>query len=312
MYSMTFPIRLNDVMSSPVETRGPDCTAQAAAATCLDRDIGSLVIIEEGEAVGIVTSDDFVGILRSDSDPRTIPLSEFMSIDIVTVDASATVGDAVEVMFDNDVARLVVFDGDELVGLVSTDDIVHHVPQVLQRREFNRPEARAHQYHRSQETAYEMDDWETQSSGLSDEQISVGDRISFTKTCSEQDVRGFAAATGDTNRLHLDEEFAQQTRFGRRIVHGTLISGLISAALARLPGLTIYLSQNLSFLKPADVGARITAVCEVSEKLSEDKYQLTTDVTDGDGERLVEGQAAVLIDETPDVGHVTVEAVTTG
>jgi len=70
---MTFPIRLNDIMSSPVETRGPDCTAQAAAATCLDRDIGSLVVVEEGEAVGIVTSDDFVRILRDDSDPRTIP-----------------------------------------------------------------------------------------------------------------------------------------------------------------------------------------------------------------------------------------------
>jgi len=309
---MTFPIRINDVMSSPVETSAPDSTAQAAATKCLDENIGSLVVVEEGEAVGIVTSDDFVGILRNDSDPRTRPLSEFMSTDIVTIDASATVGDAVETMFDNDVARLVVFDGDDLVGLVSTDDIVHHVPQVLQRREFDRPDDRVHQYHRTQETAYGMADWETQCSGLSDDQISVGDKVSFTKTFSEQDVRGFAAASGDTNRLHLDEEFARQTRFGRRIVHGTLVSGLISAALARLPGLTIYLSQNLSFMQPADVGDRITAVCEISENLSGDKYQLTTDVSNADGDRLVEGQAAVLIDETPDVGQVTVEAVTTG
>ena len=309
---MTFPIRINDVMSSPAETSDPDSTAQAAATKCLDRDVGSLVVVDEGETVGIVTSDDFVGTLRSASDPRTIPLSEFMSTDIVTIDASATVGDAVEKMFDNDVARLVVFDGGELVGLVSTDDIVHHVPQVLQRREFDRSEDRVRQYHRSQETAYEMDDWETQSSGLSDEQISVGDKVSFTKTFSEQDVRGFAAASGDTNRLHLDEEFARQTRFGRRIVHGTLVGSLISAALARLPGLTIYLSQNLSFLKPAEVGDRVTAVCEVTENLSGEKYQLTTDVTDDDGERLVEGQAAVLIDETPDIEEITVEAVTAG
>lgn len=306
---MTFPIRINDVMSSPVETSAPDSTAQAAAEKCLDKNIGSMVVVEAGEVVGIVTSDDFVGILRSDTDPRTRPLSEFMSTDIVTIDASATVGDAVETMFDNNVARLIVFDGDELVGLVSTDDIVHHVPQVLQRRELNRPEDRGHQYHRTQETAYEMDDWEAQSRGLSDEQISVGDTVSFTKTFSEQDVRGFAAASGDTNRLHLDEEFARETRFGRRIVHGTLVGGLISAALARLPGLTIYLSQNLSFLKPADIGDRVTAVCEVSENLSGDKYQLTTDVTDSDGERLVEGQAAVLIDETVDTGQTAVEAV---
>ena len=309
---MTFPIRINDVMSSPVETAASDCTAQVAAEKCLDRNVGSLVVVADGEAVGIVTSDDFLGTLRGDSDPRTRPLSGFMSTDIVTIDASATVGDAVERMFDNDVARLVVYDGDELVGLVSTDDIVHHVPQVFQRGELDRPEAHGHQYHRFQETAYEMDDWETQSSGLSDDQVSVGDTVSFTKTFSEQDVRGFAAASGDTNRLHLDEEYARQTRFGRRIVHGTLVSGLISAALARLPGLTIYLSQNLSFLQPAEVGDRITAVCEVSENLSGEKYQLTTDVTDGDGERLVEGQAAVLIDETPDVGQITIETVATG
>jgi len=306
---MPFPIRITDVMSSPAETAPPDTTATAAAATCQDADIGSLVVVDQGEVVGIVTSDDFVGVLRGDADPRRRRLAAFMSTDVVTIDASATVGEAVERMVDNDIARLVVLDGEELVGLVSTDDIVHHVPQVLQRSEFDRPDDEGHRYQRFQETAYEMDDWETESRGLSDADVSVGDRIAFTKPISEEDVRGFAAASGDTNRLHLDEDYASETRFGRRIVQGTLVGGLISAALARFPGVTIYVSQTLSFFQPADIGERLTAVCEISEHVRGDKYQLTTDVVDADGERLVEGQAAVLIDEPPEVGRVEVEAI---
>jgi acyl dehydratase len=123
----------------------------------------------------------------------------------------------------------------------------------------------------------------------------------------EQDVRTFAAASGDTNRLHLDDEFAAGTRFGRRIVHGTLVSGLISAALARLPGLTIYLSQDLSFRAPVDIGERVTAVCEVVGSIDTNKYELTTDVLDSEGETVVEGQAAVLVDDLPDAGKIDVE-----
>ncbi|MBV0925880.1 MaoC family dehydratase [Halomicroarcula limicola] len=148
-----------------------------------------------------------------------------------------------------------------------------------------------------------------ESTGLDDNRINVGDRVTFSKTVSERDVKRFATASGDTNRLHLDEEYASQTRFGRRIVHGTLVCGLISAALARLPGVTIYLSQDLSFLKPAEVDDRLTAVCEVATDLGRNKYQLTTDVLDEDGDRLIEGQAAVLIDETPESGRVMVETL---
>lgn len=306
---MGFPIRVNDVMSSPVETTSPETTASNAAGRCHAASIGSLVVVEDGEVVGIVTSDDFVQLLSEESDPKGHLLSEFMSTDVISVEASAPLGDAVETMFEHDIARLVVFDGDELVGLISTDDVVRHVPQILQRRELEGYEQQTARYRRRQETAYEKDDWDVEGVGLDDHRINVGDRVEFSKTISEQDVRTFAAASGDTNRLHLDEEYANQTRFGRRIVHGTLISGLISAALARLPGVTIYVSQDLSFLNPTDTGDRLTAVCEVVKDLGRNKYQFTTDVVNEDGEPIIEGQAAVLIDEMPETGRVTVEAL---
>jgi 3-hydroxybutyryl-CoA dehydratase len=141
--------------------------------------------------------------------------------------------------------------------------------------------------------------WEWDRTVDSREELTVGDRVRFSKTLTDRDVAGFAAASGDTNRLHLDDGFAEETRFGGRIVHGTLVSGLISAALARLPGLTIYLSQDVRFLGPVRPNTRVTAVVEILEDLDDNRYRLSTVVDDEDGETVVEGEAVVLIDDLP-------------
>lgn len=154
-----------------------------------------------------------------------------------------------------------------------------------------------------------MADWVVTSLGVSEKHVTVGDKVEFSKTLTEQDVRTFAGLSGDTNRLHLDEEYAAGTRFRRRIVHGTLVSGLISAALARLPGVSIYVSQDLSFLDPVGIGDRVTAVCEVVEGLGEQKYTLTTDVFDSDGTQVIGGQAVVLIDRPPETASIDVEPI---
>lgn len=149
-------------------------------------------------------------------------------------------------------------------------------------------------------TAYASPEWEFERTVELPSEISVGDSVRFTKTLTDDDVLAFAGASGDTNRLHLEEDFAEETRFGGRIAHGTLVSGLISAALARLPGLTIYLSQDLQFLKPVSIGETLTAETEVLEDLGENKYRLRTDVTSEDTEeQVIKGEAVVLIDQLP-------------
>jgi acyl dehydratase len=153
----------------------------------------------------------------------------------------------------------------------------------------------------SPELTYSKESWTFERSEEAGEGVvSVGDCVRFSKRLTDDEIRLFADASGDTNRLHLDDDFAEETRFGRRIVHGTLVSGTISAALARLPGLTIYLSQDLQFLGPVDVGETVTAVCEVVEDLGDGRYRLTTVVEDEDGETVIDGEAIVLIDELPD------------
>ncbi len=149
------------------------------------------------------------------------------------------------------------------------------------------------------ELAFVSPEWTTVRSVESHDDLGVGEFVEFSKRIDEAEVRAFAEASGDTNRLHLDEGFAAGTRFGGRIVHGTLVAGLISAALARLPGLTIYLSEELSFRAPARVGSRLTARCEIVEDLGGHRYRLTTEVGDGEGTVLIDGEAVVLVDELP-------------
>jgi acyl dehydratase len=152
----------------------------------------------------------------------------------------------------------------------------------------------------SPELTYSKSEWTFEHSDEGDGVVSVGDRIRFSKRLTEEEIQVFADASGDTNRLHLDADFAEQTRFGRQIVHGTLVSGVISAALARLPGLTIYLSQDLQFLGPVDIGETVTAIVEVVEDLGDGRFRLTTVVEDESGETVIDGEAIVLIDEVPE------------
>jgi len=145
----------------------------------------------------------------------------------------------------------------------------------------------------------DLPEWHAETTAETAEELSVGDRFEFTKTITDEDVRGFAAASGDTNPLHLDDEFAEQTRFRGRIAHGTLVGGLISAALARVPGLVIYLSQDLEFHNPVRVDDCITAECEIVEDLGNSQYRLTTRVLDGE-DVVIDGEAVILVDDLPE------------
>ena len=69
------------------------------------------------------------------------------------------------------------------------------------------------------------------------EDLSVGQKASFGKTITEADIVLFAAVTGDTNPMHLNEEYARDSFFSERIAHGMLAAGLITKVMGtQLPG----------------------------------------------------------------------------
>ncbi|MCC6799880.1 MAG: MaoC family dehydratase [Anaerolineae bacterium] len=127
--------------------------------------------------------------------------------------------------------------------------------------------------------------------------LSVGDKASRSKTFGDEDVRGFAQISGDTNPVHLDDAYAAQTRFGRRLVHGMLTASLLSATLANdLPGEgTIYMSQTLQFKAPVFIGDTITATVEVTAYRADRRIAtLATTCVNQDGVVVVQGEAVVL------------------
>jgi 3-hydroxybutyryl-CoA dehydratase len=122
----------------------------------------------------------------------------------------------------------------------------------------------------------------------------------MSKTITDEDIRVFAYLTGDHNPVHLDDEYAAGTRFGRRIAHGMLSASLISALLANeLPGRgTVYLSQSLQFVAPVYPGDTVTARVTVT-KIRDDKPIATLETVcfNHRGEQLIRGEAVVLVEE---------------
>lgn len=129
--------------------------------------------------------------------------------------------------------------------------------------------------------------------------IKTGDSATYSKTITDDDIRAFAALAGDHNSVHLDDEYARKTRFGRRIAHGMLSASLISTVIGmKLPGVgSIYLSQSFKFVAPVFPGDTVTAKATV-KAVRDDKPVVTLETvcTNQRGETVVTGEAMVLVE----------------
>jgi 3-hydroxybutyryl-CoA dehydratase len=127
----------------------------------------------------------------------------------------------------------------------------------------------------------------------------AGDSATISKTITDDAIRQFADLIGDHNSVHLDDEFAKQTRFGRRIAHGMLSASLISTCIGtRLPGNgAIYLSQTFKFVAPVYPGDTVTARVTIT-KVRDDKPIITLDTIcfNQNQETVVKGEAVVMVD----------------
>ncbi len=129
------------------------------------------------------------------------------------------------------------------------------------------------------------------------EDIEIGMSASFEKTLGEKEVRQFTELTGDDNPIHLDEEFAKDTFFKGRIVHGMFTASMISTVLGtKLPGTgAIYMSQSVTFKGPVFVGNSVRATATVVE-MNEKRRIMTLKCECHVGDRLVlDGEAKVMV-----------------
>lgn len=119
-----------------------------------------------------------------------------------------------------------------------------------------------------------------------------GQHVTFTKTFTDDDVRRFIEITGDVNPLHVDDAFAAQTLFGRRVIHGMLTASILSTMVGMLmPGTgAIYRSQTIAFLRPVYVGDTVTAHFVVREvDRARHRLRIESWIENTVGERVIEG-----------------------
>ncbi len=124
----------------------------------------------------------------------------------------------------------------------------------------------------------------------------VGDRKSVTVQVTDKMIRQFAEMSGDFNPIHLDDEYAKKTRFGRRIAHGMICGALISRTLAmELEGGGIYLSQTMKFQQPVFVDDVLTIELLVASMREEKGIaSIETIVKKQTGEVCVKGEAMIM------------------
>ena len=129
------------------------------------------------------------------------------------------------------------------------------------------------------------------------EELSIGQQASISRTITEADLHDFAGVSGDTNPMHLSEEFARSTMFGGRIVHGMLTASFISAIIGtKLPGPgCIYMGQTLKFLAPVRIGDTVYATVIVKELTSGKNHaRLETKCYVGDT-LVIDGEALIKV-----------------
>ena len=132
---------------------------------------------------------------------------------------------------------------------------------------------------------------------ISIEDIKVGMVASYSQTITDSDVKAFAGISGDNNPVHMSNEFADKSRFKRRIAHGLLSASFFSALFGtRIPGPgCVYVSQNLNFKRPVYIDDTVHAMVEVTSIDKEKNRVFFRTVCRVKGKVVIDGSAEIFI-----------------
>ena len=135
-------------------------------------------------------------------------------------------------------------------------------------------------------------------SELTFDQIDIGLTKEFDVIITQSLVDDFAKISGDYSPIHMNEEFAKSTKFGRKIVHGMLLASLLSRMVGMyLPGkYALYSSQTLEFHNPCFVGDKITVSSIVNDKSESTKIiKIETKITNKNIDILLYGEGRIIV-----------------
>ena len=135
-------------------------------------------------------------------------------------------------------------------------------------------------------------------SELNFNEIEIGDSREFKITITNSMIDEFAKLSGDFNPLHVDEKYAQTTKFGKRVVHGMLLASFLSQMVGMyLPGKhALYSSQTLEFHNPCFVGNEITVTSKVIDKSQSTKIiKIESKISNEENKLLLYGVGRIVV-----------------
>lgn len=123
---------IRDIMAKNIKTVKPDDTVHAAVQKMNKFDIGSVIVVSSGRPIGIITETNILRrIVEPRMDPATVWAKDIMTSPLTTIDENAAIEEAAKIMAEKKINRIPVMNGDKLVGLISSTDIVKASPTQL-------------------------------------------------------------------------------------------------------------------------------------------------------------------------------------
>lgn len=130
------------------------------------------------------------------------------------------------------------------------------------------------------------------------DEIDIGLTKEFQITITESMVNNFANVSGDFSPIHIDEEYAKTTSFGKRVAHGMLLASFLSRVDGMyLPGKhALYFSQNLEFRNPCFINDKIKISSIVIDKSESTKIlKIESKITNQNDKLLLHGIGKVIV-----------------
>ncbi len=133
--------------------------------------------------------------------------------------------------------------------------------------------------------------------GMNIQDIKVGMSSSYSQTITDADIKAFAEISGDNNPVHMSDEYASASRFGKKIAHGLMSASFFSALFGtRIPGPgCVYVSQSLSFKRPVYIGDTVTATVTVKSIEASNRRVFFETVCKVKGKAVITGEAELFI-----------------
>ncbi len=132
---------------------------------------------------------------------------------------------------------------------------------------------------------------------ISIEEVEIGMSATYSQTITDSDIKTFAGMSGDKNPVHMSDEYAENSRYKKRIAHGLMSASFFSSLFGtKIPGPgCVYVSQTLNFLRPVYINDTVNASVVVTAINLDKKRVFFDTICRVKNKKVISGKAEIYI-----------------